>query len=163
MKPLSILFLLFHLLVLAQFQNNSIDDKNRPLNSLQLNLFGDASISSLNYERQFEISPSLIISSKIGFGYSLYPSKSLPPIEILTTIPHHITGNYGKGNHFFEFGLGGTIIKGYRTKPYIMYPIIGYRFLPMSSGLINFRIFTHVFSGNNEIFIPFGVSVGLSY
>ncbi|MGB4204332.1 MAG: hypothetical protein WBJ84_01800 [Bacteroidales bacterium] len=90
-----------------------------------------------------------------------------PPPEKYATIPHHITGNLGKGRHFFEFGIGGTIISGNTTQPYILYPIVGYRFLPLTSDKFNFRVFGQIpFTGletDDIIFIPLGLSLGVSF
>ena len=162
------------ILLYAQKQEEIIN--TRPLNSISLNLLGDASIVSLNYERQFLISPSFILTSKLGSGYneenqlSICFSGSCPPSpspERYFTIPHHITGNLGKGRHFFEFGLGGTFILGNTTQPYLLYPIVGYRILPLQSDKINFRVFSLIpFSGlytDDIVFIPLGLNLGISF
>ena len=94
-------------MLFAQNQEEIVDA--RPLNSINLNLLGDASLISINYERQFLVSPAFILSSKLGLGYNFEFIIFGNPEHYLT-IPHHITGNIGKGRHFFEFGLGGTII-----------------------------------------------------
>jgi hypothetical protein len=133
---------------------------------------GDASLFSINYERQFLVSSTIILSSKFGLGYNeefklciIGPCSSSP--EKYLTIPHHITGNFGKGKYFFEFGLGGTIINGNTNQPYLLYPIVGFRTLPLMSNKFNFRIFGQIpFSGletEDIIFIPFGVSLGISF
>jgi len=144
----------------------------RPFNSIDLNLLGDASIISINYDRQFLVSPSFILSGKIGLGYNqefqlcVFGPCSSPPHKYLT-ITHHITGNFGKGRHFFEFGLGGTIIIGNTTQPYLLYPIIGYRFLPLRSDKLNFRIFGQIpltgLETDDIMFLPFGLSLGISF
>lgn len=147
-------------------------NNDRPLNSINLNLLGDASLISLNYEKQSLLSPTFILSSKLGLGYNeefqlcIFGPCSSPPEKYLT-IPHHITGNIGKGIHFFEFGLGGTIIYGKTSQPYFLYPIVGYRILPLKSGKFNFRIFGQIpFSGleaDDILFIPFGLNFGVSF
>lgn len=85
---------------------------SRPLNSVYLNFFGDASFISLNYERQFLVSKTFIISSKVGLGYNEEFQFLCFPLclsnEKYLTVPHHITANLGKERHFFEFGFGGT-------------------------------------------------------
>lgn len=145
-------------------QNN-----DRPLNSIQINLLGDASIISINYDKQFLISSTFILSGKLGLGYNeefkICVWGPCSPSEKYMTIPHHITGNIGKGRHFFEFGLGGTIISGSADKNYLLYPIVGYRILPLNSNKVNFRIFGQIpFSGLPEdiIYIPVGLSLGIS-
>jgi hypothetical protein len=140
--------------------------ETRPLNSFNINLLGDASLISFNFERQYLISSTFILTSKIGLGYNkeflIFGSNQ----EHYLTIPHHITGNIGKGKHFFEFGLGGTIISGNTTQPYLLYPIVGYRILPLKSNEINFRIFGQIpfFETHATIpFIPLGLSLGISF
>ena len=147
-------------------QNNE-----RPLNSIQINLLGDASIISINYDKQFLISSTFILSGKLGLGYNeefkLCIWGPCSPPEKYMTIPHHITGNIGKGRHFFEFGLGRTVINGNTNQNYLLYPIVGYRILPLNSSKLNFRIFGQIpFSGletEDIIFIPFGLSLGISF
>lgn len=147
-------------------QNNE-----RPLNSIQINLFGDASIVSINYDKQFLISPAFILSSKFGLGYNeefqLCIFGPCSPPEKYLTIPHHITGNFGKGKHFFEFGLGGTIISGNTNQNYFLYTIVGYRILPLNSNKVNFRLYGQIpFTGfkiEDIFFIPFGLSSGISF
>jgi hypothetical protein len=169
-KILTVLILVMSVTILnAQNNNDSINI--RPLNGINLNLLGDASWFSINYERLFSISPSFIITGKIGLGYN----REFAPYYAASkyfTIPHHITGNLGKGRHLFEFGLGGTIINENSDHylDYIFYPIIGYRFLPLKSNHINFRLFSNIpywaFSGRELgyiIFIPFGLSIGISF
>ena len=43
---------------------------HRPLNNATLNLFGDASIVSINYERLFLNSSNFFLSAKVGLGYN---------------------------------------------------------------------------------------------
>jgi len=55
----------------------------------------------------------------------------------------------------------------YVTKPYLLYPIIGYRITPKQQNKINFRIYAEPpFSGNlseDILFIPIGLSLGLNF
>jgi len=171
MRTLILTFILLSTRVVIFAQNPIEPVGSRPLNSIYINLLGDASLISFNYERKFLISQTFLISSKLGLGYNeefklcIFGSCS-PPKKYLT-IPHHITGILGKGLHFFEFGLGGTIISGITTQPYIFYPIVGYRILPLMSNKINFRVFGQIpFSGletDDILFIPFGLSLGVSF
>ena len=174
MKKLILIFILLSIgiVLFAHDPIETIDAiDSRPLNSVYINLFGDASIISFNYERLFLLSPTFILSSKLGLGFNEEFKICLfgpcPPEEKYLTIPHHLTGNVGKGRHFFEFGLGGTIISGNTTQPYLFYPIIGYRILPLKSNKINFRVFGQIpFSGletDDIVFIPFGLSLGISF
>jgi len=92
---------------------------------------------------------------------------SCPPPDKYLTLPHHITGNLGRGKHFLEFELGGTIIYGNTNQNYLIYPIFGYRLHPLNSNKVNFRLFGNIpFSGLNTediLFSPFGLSLGISF
>jgi hypothetical protein len=170
MKISFIFFLLFNSFYLLA-QTTDLELNTRPLNNINLNFLGDASLFSLNYERQFVITPKLILSSKLGLGYNeefqICIWGPCSPPESYITIPHHFTSNFGKGRHFFEFGVGGAVILGKTEHPYLLYPIAGYRFLPLKSDRLNFRVFGHVpFSGldlNDFMFVPFGVNIGYSF
>jgi len=101
----SVLIVLF---TIVNAQNLEVQHIDRPKNNISLNLLGDASIISVNYERIFVINSSFFVTGKVGFGYNkeflfcLFGSCNTP--DRFFTIPHHITGNLGKGRHFFEFG-----------------------------------------------------------
>ncbi|MFD2514173.1 hypothetical protein ACFSRY_09870 [Pontibacter locisalis] len=141
----------------------------RPQHNIYLNLLGDASIASLNYERLLFITPGFFFSGKAGVGYneefSICSSGDCSPERFLT-ITHHITGNLGKGRHFAEFGLGGTLINGNTDEKYLAYPIVGYRLHPLRSKKVNFRIYGSVpFTGldtEDILYAPYGLSVGIS-
>jgi hypothetical protein len=152
----------------------SVED--RPLNSISLNLLGDASKLSINYEKQFLVGESFILTTKFGLGYNhefriclFGPCSS--PLKYYLTIPHHFTANLGKRRSFFEFGLGGTILYGETSQPYILYPIIGYRFLPLQSNKFNFRLYFQPpiqeiegeFGHPDIGWIPVGISIGSSF
>ena len=158
----------------------SIED--RPLNNISLNLLGDASRISFNYEKQYLVGKSNILSTKVGLGYNQefcisFGAGSCSPVEDYLTIPHHFTANIGKRRSFFEFGLGGTILSGKTTWPYVLYGILGYRFLPLQLNKFNFRIYfqppiptrelkkpvDNDFPHPDILYIPFGVSVGFSF
>ena len=149
----------------------------RPLKNINLNLLGDASIISINYEKQYLVGETFILSTKFGLGYNqefklcFFGPCSSPPENYLT-IPHHFTLNFGNSRSFFEFGLGGTILSGETNQPYILYPIIGYRFLPLQSYQLNFRLYFQPplpRIGENDIghpdiaYIPLGLSIGTSF
>jgi hypothetical protein len=87
--------------------------------------------------------------------------------EKYTTVPHHITANFGRGRGFFELGCGGTFVSGNTNQHYIFYPIFGYRLLPLTSNKMNFRFFGELpFSGietDDVFFFPFGISFGWGF
>lgn len=140
----------------------------RPINNLYLNLLGDASYVSINYERLFISTPVFFLSGKLGLGYindELNWFSSSPP-NLYLTVPHHITGNLGLqgGIHFLEAGLGGTFASGNNNLQYYLYPIIGYRIQPKKPNRLCFRIFISVpFWSYSHMFIPVGVSLGVNF
>ncbi len=163
---LTITLLLISFILFAQ----STDDVNvRPLNSVYLNVFGDASMFSVNYERLFLNERTFILAGKIGAGFyqeiKIWKNQLTPPKFL--SIPHHITGNIGKRQHFLELGLGGTFLTGSADNIYFLYPIFGYRLSPLKSNKYNFRIYAHIpFAGVNwdsYMFAPMGVSFGISF
>ena len=142
----------------------------RPLNNINFNFFGDASILSFNYERLYSIKEFMFLTAKIGVGFNMafcviYCSN----VETFTTIPHHITINFGRGKNIFEMGMGGTMITE-ANQPYFLYPIIGYRFQPIREGRLSFRFFITIinpitFNDNAEFYLlsPVGISFGRTF
>lgn len=172
MKKLVLTIILVISTTILSAQKNSDSTKTRPINNININLLGDASLISLNYERLFFIRPIFMLTGKLGLGYNeefqvciwgpcTTPNKYL-------TIPLHITGNVGKGRHFFEFGIGGTRIIGHTNQPYYIYPLIGYRLNPLKKNRVNFRIVGQIpFSGvlytDDILFVPVGFSLGFCF
>jgi hypothetical protein len=137
---------------------------SRPINNVSVNFLGDASIISFNYERQILITENYIGSSKIGLGYNEEFCLFCSSAEQYITIPHHLTANLGANRHFFEIGFGGTYFYGNTTRPYVFYPIVGYRLLPLKSNKISFRIFgQYPLAETDIIFIPVGLNLGFSF
>jgi len=152
------------------FAQNKRDTTNiRPLNNFNLNILGEASIISINYERLFLINSRFFLTGQLGIGYNEEFQLNLfggPPPEKYRIISHHITGNLGKRRHFLEFGLGGAIITGNTNKHYLLGPIVGYRLQPLKSNRINLRIFGSipVIGFETDImYIPFGLSLGVCF
>jgi hypothetical protein len=141
----------------------------RPLNSINLNFLGDASIISLHYDRLHQVSEGVLLSTKIGMGYNedfqLCIFGPCAPAKSYVTFPHHVTANFGKKKHFLEAGMGGTIIGGDTDRPYMLYPILGYRFLPLNPGNLNFRIFGQypLQEEGDYLFAGVGISVGYCF
>lgn len=141
-----------------------------PLNNINLNILGDASIASINYERLFLLSPKFFISGDIGIGFNkefvFGLDNNNPKSDSYLTIPGRITGNIGNRKHSLELGIGATKINGFPDKDYFIYPIIGYRMQPLKQGKVNFRIFaTLLHNGDRtEIYVlPLGVSLGICF
>jgi hypothetical protein len=53
------------------------------------------------------------------------------------------------------------------TKPYLLYPVVGYRFSPGAGGKFSFRAYTHLpvwaLENNRLLFLPVGLSFGLNF
>ena len=161
----NILALTLTLLSIVVFSQET--DTKRPLNSIYLNLLGEGSLISANFDRLFPISPNFHISGNIGLGYNqeINILGGSNPYRFLT-IPHHLTGNIGKKRHLFEFGVGGTQLLGKDYSQYAIYPIIGYRLQPLKTNKFFMRASLHV--PLQEIqdewsFSVIGVSFGKSF
>jgi hypothetical protein len=162
--------------LLAQHNRYSYDYNSRPQNVVFINLFGDVSQYSINYERIFYINDFFLLSGRLGLGHNkesegwIMPSQT-KNLEEFITIPHHITGNLGKGRHFFEFGFGATFIGNYSgniSPKYLVYPIVGYRLHPINSQKMNFRFsISYPLKIPNEIqdifIFPASLSFGFSF
>ena len=108
----------------------------------------------------------LFLTGQIGFGYNEQFLIWGGPPEKFRTIPHHITGNWGKRKHFFEFGLSGAIISGNTNNHYLLGPIVGYRLQPLKTNKVNFRIYASpplIIDYNTEIMSFAGLSVGICF
>lgn len=143
--------------------------ETRPLQSISLNILGDASIVSLNFESLFLVKEKSFFTGKIGIGYNVVISTQffIPIMTPLATIPHHITYNYGRQKHFLELGAGGTLFMHGGTGNYIAYPIIGYRLQPLEASRWNFRIYGQFplidFTEKDVVAYPFGLSAGFCF
>lgn len=139
----------------------------RPTNSFYLSISGEGSFVSANYEKLLLLNSTSFITGRIGVGYAgNMLSENNSPHENYLTIPHHITANIGKKKHFFEFGLSGTFITENIEKRYFMGPLLGYRFQPLNSNKLNFRVFGSLpFTAYYAeiLYIPIGASVGFCF
>ncbi len=152
------------------------NETSRPLNNVYVNLYGDASLISINYERLYFVSSKVFLAGKLGLGSNeesdLTSSVAPEEAESFTTIPHHFTANFGRKRSSLEFGLGGTIITGKIPNHYFMYSIIGYRLHPLKSKKMNFRIYGQIpiskfewagfFPNPGFYYSPIGLSAGIS-
>lgn len=172
MKAKAILLFLFMFSDTLWAQGSDTAVPTRPLNSLSINFLGDASLISFAYERQYILKENFLLTSKLGVGYNSEVSFCIfgscnGAENKYVTIPHHITGNWGKGRHFLEFGFGGTYVAGNTNYPYVAYPLLGYRILPLKKDKMNFRIYSsYPFNGNDILdyyFAIIGLSFGVSF
>ena len=154
----------------AQKAEAEID--NRPNNNVYINVLGDASWISINYERRFFVRKPYFLTAKLGYGYNeefqiCIWDNACSPNHTYLTVPHHVSVNVGNGRHFLEVGIGGTAILGHTDQNYLINPIMGYRLHPLRKNKINFRFYGQVpFTGlltEDILFIPFGMSLGFSF
>lgn len=162
---LTLLFAIYSTFLFAQNKRDTINI--RPLNNYNLNILGEASLISFNYERLILINSGFFFSGQLGIGYNetflLFGGRSP---EKSAVISHHITGNLGKRRHFLEFGLSGAIITGKTNEHYLLGPIVGYRLQPLKSNRVNLRIFGNipVIGIETDItYFPFGLSTGVCF
>ena len=157
--------------LISHAQNAEYIPSIRPGNNVNLNLFGDASIISINYERLFLNTGTFFLTGKLGIGYS--ESMKLPNgnTSLLST-PMHISANVNvsKGIHFIEFGLGNTLLfyANFKYWDYSLYTLIVYRLQTLRQGRITVRIFisyplTGKIDFNDYWFSPVGLNVGYTF
>ncbi len=171
MKKIIIVTTIIFSSTIIKAQKSEDDSALRPSNNVYVNVLGDASWISINYERRFFVRPTYFLTGKIGYGYNeefqicIWDNICSSNHQYIT-VPHHISVNIGNGRSFLEVGIGGTIIIGHTDQPYLLYPIFGYRLHPLKKNKINFRFFGEVpFTGlitEDIIFFPFGLSLGVS-
>jgi hypothetical protein len=169
-------FLVFSSLTLSAQENFLVPTPaNRPLNGFVVNLLGNGSNVSLNYERLFRINDYVFLSGSLGAGFGRQLSNRDPVQDTIRivrqgyfTIPVLITINGGKGRHFAEAGIGSTAAIG-DVYPHLLYFLTaGYRLQPLRSGNLSFRIYGNLLLNNNDdfrnlYFVPFGVSLGVAF
>jgi hypothetical protein len=169
-------FLVFGSLALSAQENYPVPTSaNRPLNGFVVNLLGNGSNVSLNYERLFRINDYVFLSGSLGAGFGRQLSNRDPVQDTITTvrqgylaIPAMITFNGGKGRHFVEAGIGSTAAIG-NVYPHLLYFLTaGYRLQPLRSGNLSLRIYGNLLLNNNEdfrnlYFVPFGASIGVAF
>ncbi len=147
-------------------QQDNQEPESRPLQSVAFNILGEASGFSFNYERFFVLNDKMLLSAKIGMGvvheFEFCIFGNCSPLRTFFTVPHHVTLNLGKRRHFFEIGMGGTLLGGY----YILYPVAGWKIIPEHTGGFYFRLFLeHPIQrpeGVRVIFWPLGLSLGMT-
>ena len=172
-KRIILFILLLNSVAAVSAQEISSSRSARPVNSISLNFLGRGSNVAISYERMFQIQSFLFIAADVGTGYG----RELQPIADTTslnnfpkymTIPHQISINIGKGRNFLEIGMGGTATIGNVYPHYLFYPVIGYRFQPLTSGNMKVRLFGNFPIGSQEdyrniFFTPFGLSLGFCF
>jgi hypothetical protein len=155
-------------ILFAQYKRHFNYANIRPLNNINLNILGEASLFSVNYERLFLNTSNFFLAPGFGLGvYEELEGLFFSGGSAYVCIPHHITANLGIEKHFFEFGLGGTYINKNPNDKYLIYTIVGYRFQPLDSDEFYFRIYGNILISDIKAtsikFIPFGLSFGISF
>jgi hypothetical protein len=168
---LLLVFLNFALLTTAQDEERMpVPD---PLNSINVDLLGNATLIGVSYERIIKISKNSFLAGKLGTGYGKellldYYDTLATEYPVYVSIPHQITFNIGKSRHYIEAGVGGTITIGDVSPHYVPYITAGYRLNPLYAGNIKFRVFGNFIpvdhkNYRNIFFVPFGLSLGLCF
>lgn len=169
MKPL-ITLLSICSLVFSQSLNRS--ERVIYWNSVNINLLGDASVFSINFERSLSLGEKYFTTISFGIGKnkmhfsSLDADISRPPDQYYYTFPHSISANFGSINHFFEMAYSGTFIDRDFKKRYIAHPLIAYRLIS-NNGRVTFRIFLSFpfeeVPSLEIIYVPIGLSYGINF
>ncbi len=169
MKPTA-LFLAFF--VLSSILNGQSKIDELPANTItNVSLgVGDASLISLNLEQNFIVNHRSMVSTKIGLGYNQKISycifRPCPKLEHYLVLPHHVSYLYGKNKVAIELGLGGAIVLGNTEKNYILFPFLGFRYMPRTINRLTFRAyFTTPFPGYDTflLFVPYGINFGYNW
>lgn len=171
MKRFNLLFLLTLCIVTGRAQEGDTIQSNRSSFVIGMNLSGDASLISLNFEKLFYIKPAFALAAKMGFGFNQefqIFSTGEPTVNYFI-LPMSVTCNFGKGRSYLECGIGGSLVAGNDNSYYLGYPIIGYRYHPFKNPGFSFRVWLFypfgqlpVVESTDILFAPFGVSFGIA-
>lgn len=157
--------------LMVQSQENKLEIK-RPVNTIGVSVFGDASIISANYERLFYVDSNIVLTGKVGVGRNeefqiCFSGLCANPPERYLTLPHHFTANFGKNRNYLELGLGGTQFFQNKYEAYVLYALMGYRFIPRKRNNLSFRIHVDIpLSGLKTIdilYVPGGINPAFSF
>ncbi|MCX6335325.1 MAG: hypothetical protein NT092_13675 [Bacteroidia bacterium] len=169
MKRIILISLLAFCTLALPAQEKIPQPAERPMNDIVINLLGDGSNVSVNYERLVRFSDFIFLSGSLGAGYGKKLTLSDTIVQpAYLTIPAMISFNAGKGRHFAEAGIGCTAAIG-NVDPHLLYYLSGgYRFQPMKSGNLSLRIYGNwLFNSSSALrniyFIPFGASLGMAF
>jgi hypothetical protein len=160
--------------MLLSAQENEALLPERLMNNITVNLLGDGSNVSLNYERWLKLNDLMFLTGKIGVGYGKkitidnLVDSIMPTPPVYFTIPANVSFNIGKGRHFAEAGFGSTITIGDVNPHFLYYFTGGYRLQPLKKWNMSLRIFgNYLFNSlenfKNLYFIPFGISFGIAF
>lgn len=136
-------------------------------NNLYINILGNASDLSLNYEKLYLQGNDNFLTTKIGIGFVKEFQLFSNNTETYITFPHHMTYNIKCKSFYFEMGLEGTAILGNTKDNYLLYPLIGIRRQILEKKACFFRLyFSAPIAGFNDkdiLYVPVGINLGYSF
>ncbi|MFO7573964.1 MAG: hypothetical protein R6W67_02250 [Bacteroidales bacterium] len=171
MKKIPAIFALVFLTANLHGQSVTGREAERPSMTFYVNFLGEGSLLSLNLEKSFLNTTLFFLNGRAGAGFSTQLGECLSdpcetnPSDFLI-LPHHLTFCIGKGKHYFEAGIGGTVILGNTTQHYIPFPTAGYRMHPVQKSRVYLRIMASyplVKELADISWLPYGVSIGMSF
>lgn len=150
----------------------------RPCNVIGVNLLGNGSLASLQYERMFMNKPRFFMSSSVGVGMNQEFALFTNSKHQYVTFCSGLTANLGKKYTYFEIGIGATALVHEQEVSACVYPTLGFRLHPIKRKDFSVRFF-HQFpftvngangEGRNNglmvnevIFCPLGIQLGVSF
>lgn len=145
-------------------QVSSESKSQRAMNVVSMGVGGGATYISFEYERLFGRGNIFFVSAGAGLGAATEPLSK----AYYTTMPFHVSGNFGRGTSFFEYGVGRTIIA---NSPDFSYLILGYRLALMKRHKLSFSFRLNLsvpfkFNVIEEMdpqFIPLGIGLGIGF
>jgi len=151
---------------IAQVSGTTSSGEDKRAQNIFVELGGQGLLFTVNYDSRFSKQRDGI-GGRVGIGYIAEGG------DYATTVPLSLNYLLGKGKHFFEMGLGATILTTGGTNESFLFDennsnVIGtmsfsYRLQPVDRGF-SFRAgLTPVF--NKNFFIPYyaGISLGYSF
>lgn len=164
-KPIQITS--FLLLITISLCAQNLKPLKMPVKSqITIDLLGQGTALSLNYDRILHESHKGFLSGRIGVGRPTI-GLSLGFLGARSEsrgigFPHSLSWNFGK-KHALEVGLGGVFRIVSNKINYTAYPIIGYRFQPQIGDKVtmSFRFYVHLVDPD-LIGIPLGIGLGFA-
>lgn len=171
MKKTLTIFLLLCAVTLAQAQETTDSEYDRPDFIISGNISSGAALLSLDFEKLVFLQPDRLLAIGVGFGFNqefqIFSTSEGP--ENYFMLPHHLTYNWGKKKSFFELGAGATWISGDRQNWYLVYPMVGYRYHPFNNPGFSFKVWLYFPFGQKfvteyaeTLFSPVGLSIGIA-
>ncbi|MFH0867580.1 MAG: hypothetical protein V1904_15425 [Bacteroidota bacterium] len=174
MKFLTTLILFYLLLANAIFgqDHDSIQKINSSRNTIYLELFGNASLYTINYDRILFDFKKTKTTGRIGLCYMPKSSKFSAFTDKSIVLPLEINQLFGRKNDFFELGLSTTFFFVQHEYTSIMlFPKIGFRHQKRNGGFfhkVSYAPLISIFENPSQdygIFFPpmIGISIGYTF